>query len=61
MESIKSEINSEIDSELNLNSEIEERKLMCKTLSKYITACDYFGKTLIVLSATSGGIFIILL
>ena len=34
MESIKSEINSEIDSELNLNSEIEERKLMCKTLSK---------------------------
>ena len=32
---------------------------MNKTLSKYIAAFDYFDKTLTVLSATSGGIFII--
>ena len=32
---------------------------MCKKLSKYITVFDYVDKTLIVLSATSGGISII--
>ena len=32
---------------------------MSKTLSKYIAAFDYFDKTLIVLSATSGGISIV--
>ena len=32
---------------------------MSKKLSKYIAACDYLDKTLIVLSATSGGITII--
>ena len=32
---------------------------MSKTLGKYITAFDYIDKTLIVLSATSGGISII--
>ena len=32
---------------------------MSKKLSKYIAAFDYFDKTLIVLSATSGGISII--
>ena len=32
---------------------------MSKTLSKYIVSFDYFDKTLIVLSATSGGISII--
>ena len=32
---------------------------MSKKLSKYITAFDYIEKTLIVLSATSGGISII--
>ena len=41
------------------NSEIQERKAMSKTLSKYIAAFDYVDKTLIVLSATSGGISII--
>ena len=41
------------------NSEIQERKIMSKILSKYIAAFDYFDKTLIVLSATSGGISII--
>ena len=32
---------------------------MSKKLSKYIATLDYFDKTLIVLSATSGGISII--
>ena len=32
---------------------------MSKKLSKYIAACDYFDKVLIVLSATSGGLSII--
>ena len=41
------------------NSEIQERKTMRKKLSKYIAAFDYIDKTLIVLSATSGGISII--
>ena len=41
------------------NSEIQERKAMSKKLSKYIAAFDDIDKTLIVLSATSGGISII--
>ena len=39
-----------------INSEVQERKTMSEKLSKYITAFDYFEKTLIVLSETSGGI-----
>ena len=38
------------------NSEIQERKTMSKKLSKYIAAFDCIEKTLIVLSATSGGV-----
>ena len=41
------------------NSEIQERKIMSKKLSKYIADFDYIDKTLIVLSAKSGGISII--
>ena len=41
------------------NSEIQERNTMSKKLSKYFAAFDYFDKTLIVLSVTSGGISII--
>ena len=41
------------------NSEIHERKTMSQKLSKYITAFDYIDKTLIILSASSGGISII--
>ena len=41
------------------NSEIQERKITSKKLSKYIAVFDCFDKTLIVLSATSGGISII--
>ena len=39
-----------------INSEVQERKTMSEKLSKYITAFDYFEKTLIVLSETSGRI-----
>ena len=39
-------------------SEIKERDLMSKRLSKYIASFDYFDKSLIVLSVTSGGISI---
>ena len=37
------------------NSEIQERKKVSTKISKYIAAFDYTDKTLIVLSATSGG------
>ena len=36
----------------------KERKLMNKKLSKYISFFDYFDKSLIVLSVTSGGVSI---
>ena len=39
--------------------EIRERESVIKKLSKYTAALDYTDKTLIVLSATSGGISII--
>ena len=35
--------------------EIKEREAVIKKMSKYTAARDYSGKTLIVLSATSGG------
>ena len=41
------------------NSEIQEIKIMSKNRSKYIADFDYIDKTLIILSATSGGISII--
>ena len=37
-------------------AEIKERELISKRLSKYIASFDYFDKSLIVLSATSGSI-----
>ena len=39
-------------------AEIKERELMSKTLSKCIPFSDYFDKSLIVLSITSGGVSI---
>ena len=39
-------------------AEIKERELMSKRLSKYIPSFDYFDKPLIVLSITTGSIFI---
>ena len=41
------------------NSEINQRKKCSKKLSKYVSAFDYIGKVLTVLSATSGGVCII--
>ena len=40
--------------------EINQRKSCSKKLNKYVTAFDYIDKVLIVLSATSGGVSIIL-
>ena len=37
---------------------IKERELMSKRLSKYIASFDYFDKSLIVLSVTTGNISI---
>ena len=39
-------------------AEIKEEELMSKRFSKYIAFCDYFDKSLIVLSVTSGSISI---
>ena len=39
-------------------TEIKERELMSKKLSKYISFFDYFDESLIVLSVTSGGVSI---
>ena len=39
-------------------AETKERELMSKRLSKYIASLDYFDKSLIVLSVTTGSIFI---
>ena len=39
--------------------EINQRKSCSKKLSKYVAAFDYIDKILIVLSATSGGVWII--
>ena len=41
------------------NSEINQRKLCSKKVSKYVSAFDYIDTFLIVLSATSGGVYII--
>ena len=41
------------------NSEINQRKLYSKKLSKYVTAFEYIDKILIVLSAATGGVCII--
>ena len=39
-------------------AEIKKRELMSKRLSKYITSFDYFDKSLIVLSVTTGSVSI---
>ena len=41
------------------HQEINQRKSCSKKLSKYVAAFDYIDKILIVLSATSGGVWII--
>ena len=39
-------------------AKIKEKELMSKRLDKYIAFCNFFDKSLIVLSATSGSISI---
>ena len=41
------------------NSEINQRKLCSKKLSKHVSAFDYIDKILIVLNATTGRVCII--
>ena len=43
------------------NSEINQRKLCSKKLSKYVIALEYIDKILIVLSAATGGEFVLFL
>ena len=45
-------------SEIDFIAEIKERELMSKKLSQYISFSDYFDKSLIVSSVTSGGVSI---
>ena len=46
----KSRLNEMNKSKYYFNSEIQERKIMSKKLSKYIAVFDYIEKTLIALS-----------
>ena len=39
-------------------TEIKERELMSKRLGKYIASFEYFDKSLIILSVTTGSIYI---
>ena len=41
------------------NSEINQRKLCCKKLGKYVTTFNYIDKILIALNKTIGGVCII--
>ena len=52
-------LNEVIKIENYFNQEINQRKSCSKKLSKYIATFDYVDKTLIVLTATSGGVCII--
>ena len=56
----KFRLNETSKAENYFNSEINQRKKCSKKLSKYVSAFDYIDKVLIVLSATSGGVSIIL-
>ena len=44
---------------LKIILEINQRKSCSKKLSKHVTAFDYIGKIFIVVSATTGGVFIV--
>ena len=63
----KTNLNDQIKFRLNeinkiedyFNSEINQRKLCSKKLSKDVTAFDYIDKISIALSVTSGGVSII--
>ena len=56
----KIRLNKITEIENYFHEEINQRKLCCKKLSKYVAAFDFIGKILIVLSATTRGAPIIL-
>ena len=58
-EQTKIRLNKIIEIENYFHQEINQRKLCCKKLSKYVTAFDYIDNVLIALSAASGGVSII--
>ena len=58
-EQIKFRVREMIGIENCFISEINQRKLCSKKLSKYVTDFDYIDKILIVLSAASSGVCII--
>ena len=55
----KIRLNKITEVEYYFNSEINQRKLCIKKLSKYVTAFDYIDKILIVFSATTGGVCVV--
>ena len=59
-EQIKFQLSKIIGIRDYFHQEIDRRKSCSKKLSKYVTASDYIDKILIVLSATSNGVYIIL-
>ena len=59
-EQTKFQLSEIIGIENYFHQEINQRKLCSKKLSKYVTAFDYIDKILLVLSATSSGVCIIL-
>ena len=56
----KTRLNKTTEIENYFHREINQRKSCSKTLSKHVTAFDYIDKILIVLSAMSSGVSIIL-
>ena len=56
----KYRLNEITKTENYFNSEINQRKLCSKKLSKYVAVFDYTDKILIVLSAVTGGVYIFL-
>ena len=59
-EQTKIRLNKITEIENYFYQKINQRKSCSKKVNKYITAFDYIVKVLIVLSATSGGVSIIL-
>ena len=55
----KIRLNKITEIENYFNSEIDQRKLGSRKLSKYVTAFNYIDKILIVLSEKTGGVCIV--
>ena len=55
----KFRLNETTKIEIYFNSDINQRILCSKKVSKYVAAFDYVDKIVIVLSATTGGVCIV--